>query len=650
MKSFQRLVLAALFLIPFTFAARGGSIFPPSGWPTTQYGLANALKAAISPDGKKILAVEGKTAVIMDAATGNPLRVIYRYSTDPGFTFSSGAFMPDGTSVVLGCGGSNLLTDDVVVMYEINTGQILRTFSGQTRLGRFGHTMPVLSLALSLDGSRMVTGSQDKTAKVWNTATGALIHTFSGHTASIYAVAYSPDGSQVATASGDDTARLWNVSTGQVVQTFTGHSNTVYAVAFSPTNGQLLATGSSDNTIRLWSVSDSKPIQTWTGHVNTVGAVTFSPNGGTVLSESSDGTIRLWDRLTGKQLNSFPYNSSGTGSLAFFPDSSRFLAAGGVSHGLTIIDGATGQVLLNKADRDCYGALFSPDGTRILAAQWNEIYLADRKTGARLMRFSGHSDNICALSFSRDGKKFVSGCYDKTARLWDTQTSVSLVTFGDVFTGHTEGVYGVALSSDGTRVLTGGGDNVAKLWNASTGQLIHTLSGHTARVRAVAFSPDGSRLLTGGDDHMVRIWNAQTGAGIAILPNIVTQGIIIALAVSPDGKRLLAADGKKSLIEWTMGTWVQTFSHTYTSAEMTTAMDAAFSSDWSRVIFTDLYRSEIFDRQTGDNRGMIHGSRFQGAAIAAFSPDATQALLAGEGVPLLWDITRNAVPSWRLYH
>lgn len=649
MKTIQRLVTVALFLIPFTFAASGDSIFPPSGWPTSQYGVSTAMQAALSPDGKMILVMEGKTAAILDAATGAVIRVIYRYSADANFAFLSGAFLPDGTSVVLGCGGSSLLSDDLAITYEINTAQVIHNFNGQTSQGRFGHKMSIQALALSPDGSRMVTGSLDATAKLWDTATGALIETFSGHTGGVYGVAFSPDGTQVLTGSVDKTARLWSVASGQTVRTYAEHTNAINAVAFSP-DGNYLATGSSDNTARIWDVAQTKSLHTLTGHTQAMNAVTFSPNGATVFTKSNDDTIKQWDRNSGFRLKSIPFNSLGYGSLVFFPASTQLLASAGLDGGLSIFDSVTGKVLKEYNVGSCHSAAFSPDGSLVLTGNGLTAWLWDKKTGAPLRSFSGHIDTINAVAFSRDGKKFVTGSADKTARLWSTQTTVSQAIFTGSMAGHTNMIWSVAISGDGTRVLTGGFDNVAKVWFTDTGQLNHTLAGHTGPVRAVAFSPDDSLLITGSDDGTVRIWNSLNGAWIKTLTDSNPQGDILTLAVSADGARLLAADTLRTVTEWQLDTGAQTFSKTYLSQDSQNAATAAFSPDGSRVIFSTTLKSEIFDRLTGDHLALIAGGRYHASLIAAFSPDATQVLLAGEGVPLLWDIARNGVSTWRLYH
>src|SRR5215472_17422713 len=97
-----------------------------------------------------------------------------------------------------------------------------------------GHTGAVNSVAFSPDGAKLGTASEDKTARVWNTATGDLVHTLAGHTDAVFAAPFSPDGRKIATVSADLTPRLWDTGTGACVMELTGHTIAVFGVAFSP--------------------------------------------------------------------------------------------------------------------------------------------------------------------------------------------------------------------------------------------------------------------------------------------------------------------------------------------------------------------------------------------------------------------------------
>jgi len=103
--------------------------------------------------------------------------------------------------------------------------------------------------------SRMIfcSGLPDRTARIWDAASGTSIRTLEGHTDSAFVVAYSPDGKLIATASSDTTVRMWESATGKCARTLEGHTGAVSSVAFSPATRQL-ATASTDETARIWAL------------------------------------------------------------------------------------------------------------------------------------------------------------------------------------------------------------------------------------------------------------------------------------------------------------------------------------------------------------------------------------------------------------
>jgi predicted NACHT family NTPase len=148
-----------------------------------------------------------------------------------------------------------------------------------------GHTAPVTAVAFSPDGTPVLTGSWDSTARLWDAVTGKTVATLAGHTDRVTAVAFSPYGTRILTGSWNDTARVWDAATGKTVATLAGHTGWISAVAFSP-DGTRILTGSGDNTARLWNEAAGSAVAILLGHTDIVPAVAFSPDDAGVLTGS----------------------------------------------------------------------------------------------------------------------------------------------------------------------------------------------------------------------------------------------------------------------------------------------------------------------------------------------------------------------------
>ncbi|MBI4660224.1 MAG: protein kinase [Verrucomicrobia bacterium] len=365
-----------------------------------------------------------------------------------------------------------------------------------------GHLGAVFAVAFSPDGQRIMTASEDKTAKVWEANTGRELLTLKGHTSYIRSGAFSPDGQLILTGSGDRTVKLWDSSSGREILILKGHTNQVASVAFSP-DGQRMATSSNDHTAKVWESSTGRELFTLTGHTNWILSVAFSPDGQQIVTVGNDGMTKVWEANTGRELHTL---QGMYWSAAFSPDGQRI--ATGIGDGTAkILEVATGRewISLTRHTGPVISVAFSADGQRLVTGSWDRTAKVwEAKTGRDLLTLKTHSNVISSLAFSPDARRFVTGSWDRTAKVWETSTGRELLTLK----GHTEQITCVDFSPDGRRIVTGSFDRTVKIWEANTGRELLTLKGHKYYLCAAIFFPDAQRILTASQDRTALIWKA----------------------------------------------------------------------------------------------------------------------------------------------
>jgi serine/threonine protein kinase len=282
-----------------------------------------------------------------------------------------------------------------------------------------GHTHAVNAAVFNPDGSRIVTGSDDYTAKVWDAETGREVFTLKGHKQWVHAASFSMDGTRILTGARDAMAKVWDATTGTELFTLNGDTDWVLTASYSP-DGARIITGGRDSTAKIWDAKTKTEICTLKGHTNNIRAASYSSDGAHIVTGSVDKTSKIWDAKTGGTLLTF--------------------------------SGHTDTV---------YAAMFSPDNTRVVTASMDKTAkIWNAKTGGEILTLQGHTSGVRAASYSSDGTRIVTASMDKKAKVWDANTGEEILTLQ----GHESDVYAASFSPDGTRIVTGSFDATAKVW------------------------------------------------------------------------------------------------------------------------------------------------------------------------------------------
>ncbi len=288
--------------------------------------------------------------------------------------------------------------------------------TGEPRLQWERHMASVQALAFSPDGTRAVSGSADKTIRIWEADGWRPVQKISDPGDEVHALSISPDGRHFAAGLKNGAVRVFTSETGEVVRTLEGHLGYVRAVAYV---GDRLLSGAGDGSVRLWDVERGETIRTMEGHQGGVLAVAPSPDGTRALSGGRDGTVREWDLETGELLQTAVAHRGWVQAVAYSPDGGAAISAGrdGLMVEWDLAEGREERVFDHGAWVE--DARFTGGGQRVCSGgQDGDVVVWDRATGEEVRRFSGHDAAVHALAESPDGRALLSGSGDNTVLVW----------------------------------------------------------------------------------------------------------------------------------------------------------------------------------------------------------------------------------------
>ncbi|HVT60352.1 MAG TPA: TIR domain-containing protein [Thermoanaerobaculia bacterium] len=321
------------------------------------------------------------------------------------------------------------------------------------------------------------------------------------HDGAVNAVAFSADVRYVATASDDKTARVFEAASGKEVARLT-HEDRIFAVAFS-SDGRYVATGSADGTARVFEAASGTEVARLTHQEVPVLSVAFSSDGRYLVTTTLLGqTARVFEAASGKEVARL--TNEGWVIAVIFSSDGRYLATGSDDKTARVFEAASGKEVARLTHEGAVIAVaFTADGRYVATGSGDKTArVFEAATGKEVARLT-HEDWVRAVAFSADGRYVATGSDDKTARVFEAASGKEVARLT-----HEGRVSAVVFSADGRYVATASHDKTARVFEAASGKEVARLT-QEGRIFAVAFSADGRCVATGSDYKAARVFEAQ---------------------------------------------------------------------------------------------------------------------------------------------
>ena len=304
-------------------------------------------------------------------------------------------------------------------------------------------------------------------------STGVQTAILSGHTDSVTCLVFSPDKTSLVSGSNDKTVKLWDLQTGGVVKTFHGHYSWVYSVSISADH-TMIASGSKDNAVRLWNIQTGKCHRV-IGQQSGVTCVRFSPTNPQHLISVTNDKLRHWD-INGNQTN--PPQNGFNSNIVFSSDGTQFVLCRGKD---VIVHNTSSGAIVAKFHVDKGSAkhcCFSPDSRFIAVATGGTTYVWDTTSSHShpINTFVGHIASITSLVFFSPSS-LISSSTDKSAKFWQVGALLAdpVVADPECTPLSSTWIESITLQAEDGVVISSDLEGVVRTWDISTGLCKKTL-------------------------------------------------------------------------------------------------------------------------------------------------------------------------------
>jgi WD40 repeat protein len=387
------------------------------------------------------------------------------------------------------------------------------------------HRGEILGARFNEDQTRILTWSNDSTARLWDATNGQPLLPPLKHNGWVYGALFTSNESKILTWGTDSTIRVWETASGKPAGPALRHSAAVVGVMVNRDESRALSR-CIDFSLRIWNLNSGRPEVTVTQHTGWINGACFNRDETQFLTWSDDSTARRWDAFNSNSLGVPMRHKGAINGLIFNEENARVITWSNDSTA-RLWDFNSGKLIGTSLEHDgeIIGARLNRAQNRLLTwGRDNSAYLWDIANGKTLFRPFQHDSWILGAAFNHDETRILTWSQDNTARLWDAQTGEPVgppMAHSSGPMGDDAAVFGAAFSKEETHILTWGDDNTARIWEIATGRqsgpaLYHDHNpGQNHEVKGAIFNPELTCIFTWSNDSTARFWRTT-----ALLPAV----------------------------------------------------------------------------------------------------------------------------------
>jgi len=497
-----------------------------------------------------------------------------------------------------------------------------------------GHLDAVSMGVFAPDGKTVVTTSFDKTARVWDTASGDELRQYTQHTAPLFCLAVSGDGTTLVTGAQDNTVRIWDLPPGVPSRVFSEHQLPVTCIQISP-DGKSLVSASADKTIRTHGLLD-EPSATAirTGHLSNILSLAYRKDGAYFATGDATGHVYLWSPFLENPQAVLNLGQGGVNQLCFSADNKQLYTAdqAGMVRSLQLLPPAT--IKMEIGDLPLIDWSVNPTESHAICVTANATTVMDLASGAPKATYEAPKSRPTAVTHAPNASWFAISDRAGKTQLYNYSDGVLRETLDC----HQGAIHAIAAHPDSVRFATCGADGKVQLWQASgepedSRQPITTWQIKADAVvagTAIAFSPNQQHLYCGTADGTIHQWNLSKGELLRSFEAPPTATPRIAdLKITANSQTLVSIGDDRTLRTWNLpdGSPIHTLQHPVAITGVSLSPDslrAAVACQDGFVRIWELSSGRLLELIAGHDsavRGV--GYLSDGKTLATLSTDGT---------------------------